>query len=116
MKKNKRCPISSLSPGASDEEIIHWVDTYDVVDRLKAGASEIVEDHSDLDALLEQALEKSNSAQLSIRIPPVMKAILTRLARERTTDVATLARIWLVERIRHELKRGAAARPRQDLS
>lgn len=112
MKKNKRCPIPSLSPEVSDEEIIHWVNTYDVVDRLKAGASEIVEDHSDLEAVLEQALEKGDSAQLTLRIPLVVKAILTRFARDRKTDVTTLARIWLVERIREEIKRGSAARPR----
>jgi hypothetical protein len=41
---------------------VRWVDTYDVVDRLKAGVSEIVDDHSDLDAFLEQALEGNNTA------------------------------------------------------
>lgn len=116
MKKEKRDSIPSLSPGASDEEIIHWVDTYDVVERLKAGVSEIVEDHSDLDAWLKEALEKGNGAQLNIQIPPAMKAILTRFARERMMDVTTLARVWLVDRIREELNKGSAARPRQDAS
>jgi hypothetical protein len=47
MKKYTHHPIPPLPPEAGDEEIIHWVDTHDVIDRLKAGVSEIVEDHSD---------------------------------------------------------------------
>jgi hypothetical protein len=33
-----------------------------------------------------------------------MKAVLSRLARQRTTDATTLARIWLAERLRQEIK------------
>jgi DNA-binding TFAR19-related protein (PDSD5 family) len=44
----------------------------------------------------------SRSAQL----PPVMKAVLSKLARQRTTDAITLARIWLAERLERELKAG----------
>jgi hypothetical protein len=106
MKKSTRHPIPSLPPEASNEEIIHWVDAHDVIDRLKAGVSEIIEDHSNLDALLEQALEGDSTAQLDMRIPPAMKAILTRWAQERGMDAASLARIWLAERIRQELQKG----------
>jgi len=35
-----------------------------------------------------------------------MKAVLSRLARQRTTDATTLARIWLAERLELELKSG----------
>jgi hypothetical protein len=38
-----------------------------------------------------------------MRIPAAMKALLGKLARQRTTDATTLARIWLAERLR-ELK------------
>ena len=105
MKKRPRHLIPSLPPEASDEEIIHWVEAYDVIDRLNAGVSEIVDDHSDLDALLEQALQGDNTAQLDMRIPPGMKALLTRWARARGMDAASLARIWLAERMRQELNK-----------
>jgi hypothetical protein len=39
-----------------------------------------------------------------MRIPPAMKAVLSRLARQRTTDATTLARIWLAERLQQEIK------------
>ena len=45
----------------------------------------------------------SRSAQI-LRIPPAMKAVLSRLARQRTTAATTLARIWLAERVQQELK------------
>ena len=41
--------------------------------------------------------------QLNMRVPPAMKAVTGRLARQRTTDNTTLARIWLAERIQEEL-------------
>ncbi|MGE0826293.1 MAG: hypothetical protein AB7P18_29715 [Candidatus Binatia bacterium] len=76
MKKPKRStPIPSLRKGATDEEIIRWTTTHDVFDRLEVGMSEIVEDQSDLDQLLEDALRQGNTAQLNMRIPPAMKAV-----------------------------------------
>jgi hypothetical protein len=35
-----------------------------------------------------------------------MKAVLTKLARQRAPDAITLARIWLAERLEQELKAG----------
>jgi hypothetical protein len=35
-----------------------------------------------------------------------MKAVLSKLACQRTTDATTLARIWLAERLKQELKAG----------
>lgn len=105
MKKSKRTSaIPPLRKGASDEEIIRWTTTHDVFDRLEAGVSEIVEDRSDLDQLLQEAVVQGNTAQLNMRIPPAMKALLSRLARQRTTDATTLARIWLAERLQQEIK------------
>ena len=78
----------------------------DVFDRLEAGVSEIIEDHADLDAVLHEAIFQDNTAQLNMRLPPAMKAVLSKLARERTTDATTLARIWLAERLERELKAG----------
>ena len=41
-----------------------------------------------------------------MRLPPAMKAVLSKLARQRTTEATTLARIWLAERLERELKAG----------
>jgi hypothetical protein len=77
-----------------------------VFDRLEAGVSEIIENHSDLDQVLRDAIFQDNTAQLNMRLPPAMKAVLSKLARQRTTDATTLARIWLAERLERELKAG----------
>jgi hypothetical protein len=105
MKKKSKA-IPPLPKGASDKEVIRWAKTHDVFDRLDAGVSELVEDRSDLDRILEEAVFQDNTAQLNMRIPPAMKAALSRLARERTTDATTLARMWLAERLKRELKAG----------
>jgi hypothetical protein len=105
MKKTKRATaIPPLRKGATDDEIIRWTAQHDVFDRVEAGVAEIVDDQRDLEQLLEDALVQGNSAQLNMRIPPAMKAVLSRLARQRTTDATTLARIWLAERVQQELK------------
>jgi len=41
-----------------------------------------------------------------MRLPPAMKAVLTKLASQRTTDGITLACIWLEERLERDLKAG----------
>ena len=104
--KNKKRVIPPLRKGASDQEIVRWTSKHDVFDRLDTDISEVAEDHSDLDRVLQEALFEDNTAQLNMRIPPAMKAVLSRLARQRTTDATTLARIWLAERIERELKAG----------
>ncbi len=102
--KNKKKVIPRLHKKASDKEIVRWAKKHDVFDRLNAGVSQVVEDHRDLDQVLQEALFQDNTAQLNMRIPPAMKAVLSRLARQRTTDATTLARIWLAERLKEELK------------
>jgi hypothetical protein len=103
MKKPKR-KVPRLNRNATDEEIVRWTKSHDVFDRLEAGVSEIIEDHSDLDQVLRDAIFQDNTAQLNMRLPPAMKAVLSKLARQRTTDATTLARIWLAERLERELK------------
>ncbi len=105
MKRKKRA-IPPLRKGASEQDIVRWTSKHDVFDRLDTDISEVVEDHSDLDRVLQEALFEDNTAQLNMRIPPAMKAVLSRLARQRTTDATTLARIWLAERLERELKAG----------
>ena len=92
MKKIKR-KIPALRRDTSDNEIIRWTKDHDIFDRLEAGISEIVDDHSDLDKALHEAIFQDNTAQLNMRLPPAMKAVLSKLARQRTTDATTLARI-----------------------
>ncbi len=105
MKKTKN-KIPPLRSGATDEEVIRWATAQDVVDRLEAGVSEVVTDHSDMEQVLREAIFQDNTAQLTMRLPPAMKAVLSTLARQRTTDATTLARIWLAERLEKELKPG----------
>lgn len=105
MKKTKR-KAPRLSSGASDEQLIRWTKSHDVFDRLETGVSEVVDDHGDLDEVLREAIFQDNTAQLNMRLPPAMKAVLSKLARQRTTDATTLARIWLAERLERELKAG----------
>jgi hypothetical protein len=105
MKRKKRA-VPPRRKGASEKEIARWTTKYDVFDRLEAGVSELIEDQSDLDQVLHEALFQDNTAQLNMRLPPAMKAVLSRLARQRTTDATTLARIWLAERLEQELKAG----------
>ena len=105
MKKTKQRG-SRLTGKSTDEEIIRWTKSHDVFDRLESGVSDVVEDHSDLDEVLREAIFQDNTAQLNMRLPPAMKAVLSRLARQRTTDATTLARIWLAERLEQELKAG----------
>ncbi len=104
--KKKKGKISGLRGGSTDEEIIRWSKTHDVFDRLESGVSQVIEDHSDLDQVLREAIFQDNTAQLNMRLPPAMKAVLSKLARQRTTDATTLARIWLAERLERELKAG----------
>jgi hypothetical protein len=105
MKKTKN-KIPPLRSGATDEEVIRWATAQNVVDRLEAGVSEVVTDHSDMEQVLREAIFQDNTAQLTMRLPPAMKAVLSTLARQRTTDATTLARIWLAERLEKELKPG----------
>jgi hypothetical protein len=104
MKKTKR--KASRLTSKTDEEVIRWTKSHDLFDRLEAGVSEVVEDHNDLDEVLRGAIFQDNTAQLNLRLPPAMKAVLSNLARQRTTDATTLARIWLAERLERELKAG----------
>jgi hypothetical protein len=79
--KKLRGKISRLAKDASDDEIIRWAKAHDVFDRLEAGVSEMIEDHGDLDAVLHEAIFQDNTAQLNMRLPPAMKAVLSKLAR-----------------------------------
>jgi hypothetical protein len=72
MKKTKR-KVLRLSRNAKDEEIVRWTKSHDVFGRLEEGVSEIIEDHSDLDQVLRNAIFQDNTAQLNMRLPPAMR-------------------------------------------
>jgi hypothetical protein len=78
IKKPKR-KGSRLTSKSSDQEIIRWTESHDVFDRLEQGVSEVVEDHSDLDEFLREAIFQDNTAQLNMRLLPAMKAVLSSL-------------------------------------
>jgi hypothetical protein len=68
MKKTKR-KAPRLTSGSTDEQNIRWTKSHDVFDRLETGVSEVVEDHSDLDEALREAIFQDNTAQLNMRLP-----------------------------------------------
>ena len=100
----KKPNASRPTAKSTDEEIVRWTKSHGVFGRLETGISEVVEDHSDLDEVLREAIFQDNTAQLNMRLPPAMRALLSKLARQRTTDATTLARKWLAERLERELK------------
>ena len=81
MRKPKR-KASRLTTKSTDEEIVRWTKSHDVFDRLETGISEVVKDHSDLDEILREAIFQDNTTQLNMRLPPAMKAVLSKLARQ----------------------------------
>jgi hypothetical protein len=105
MKKPKR-KASRLTTKSTDEEIVRWTKSHDVFDRLETGVSQIIEDHSDLDEVPREAIFQTIPPNLICVCRRSMKAVLSKLARQRTTDATTLARIWLAERLEQELKAG----------
>jgi hypothetical protein len=62
MSKPKR-NASRLTTKSTDEEIVRWTKSHDVFDRLETGISEVVEDHSDLDEVLREAILQYGAAQ-----------------------------------------------------
>jgi hypothetical protein len=44
--------LATTNGKATDEEILRWIKSHDVFDRLQTGVSERLDDHGDLDELL----------------------------------------------------------------
>jgi len=47
---------------SSDQEIIRWTESREVLARLKQGVSDVVEDHGDLDKVFREAIFQDNTA------------------------------------------------------
>lgn len=103
---NKKQSIAPLRSDASDEEIVRFFEEHDPEKLERAGLVTIDEDRSDLEELLRRYLQEPNEAQLNIRLPRSAKEMLKRLARRKTLDASTLARLWIIERLRQEAKAG----------
>jgi elongation factor P--beta-lysine ligase len=102
MSKKRR--IRALPPEASDQEIARFFDEHDPQELERAGLVAVEEDNADLEELLQNYLREPNDAQRSIHLPRSAKEVLKRLARRKTLEASTLARLWIIERLRQEIK------------
>ncbi|MBI3659246.1 hypothetical protein HY230_02075 [Candidatus Acetothermia bacterium] len=102
MKRKKQ--IKPLQQNASDQEIVRFFNEHDPEDLERVGLVAVDEDRSDLEELLQRYLSEPNDAQLNIHLPQSAKEVLKRLARRKTLEVSTLARLWIIERLRQEIE------------
>ena len=102
MKSIRRRKTRILPASATEAEVVRYLDSNDPEDLEQRGIMVQDEDHSDLDAMLRKYLSEPNNAQLNIRLPRTAKQMLARIASQKTIDASTLARIWIVERLRRE--------------
>jgi hypothetical protein len=98
--KSRRIPLPRKN--ASYAELSNFFDRHDGVDLLDQGIMEIDPDHEDLDRMLLEYWSQPNTKQLNIRIPPVAKRMIERLAKRKTVEVSTLVRMWVIESMRRE--------------
>ena len=100
--KAKKKRLKPPSPKASEAEIIRFLTSNDPEELEKQRIMVRDSDHSDLDRLFTQYLSEPNNSQLNIRLPSSAKRLLSKIASQKTIDASTLARIWIVERLRRE--------------
>ena len=98
----RRKRIKPLTGRASHAEIVRFLDSNDPEELERQGLMVRDNDRADIDAMLKKYLSEPNDEQLNIRLPRSAKRMLARLASHKTIDASTLARIWIVERLRHE--------------
>ena len=102
MTSKRKTKTKPLSRQSTEAEIARFLDSNDPEEVERQGLMLRDADHSDLDAMLTKYLSEPNSDQLNIRLPRSAKRMLARIASQKTIDASTLARIWIVERLRHE--------------
>ncbi len=102
MRPASKRKIKPLSKRATEREIVHFLDSNDPEELEKQGIMVRDEESSDLEEILRKYLAEPNDSQVNIRLPQSAKRLLTRIAHQKTIDASTLARIWIVERLRHE--------------
>lgn len=101
MKRKARSTVRPLPAGPTDEEIVDFLERHDPVELERAGIMVPDRDRSDLETLLGRHLTEPNDAD---QHPPSAKALLRRIASRKTLDASTLARLWIVERLRREIR------------
>ncbi len=101
-KRSKK--ITPLPSGATDAAIARFLDSHDPEELERQGIMVRDDDRNDLEAMLKKYLSEPNNAQLNIRLPRSAKRMLARIASQKTIDASTLARIWIVERLRRETR------------
>ena len=99
-----RRKIRPLSSGATHAEVARFLDSHDPEELERQGIMVRDDDRADLEVMLKKYLSEPNNAQLNIRLPRSAKRMLARIASQKTIDASTLARIWIVERLRRETR------------
>jgi hypothetical protein len=102
----KEMEVKLPPEGATDEQMVEFLRSHDPEELLRQGILEIDEDHADLEEALLACLSEPDDAQLSIRMSRTAKLLLEELARRKAIDASTLARIWIIEGLRQEVKIG----------
>jgi len=102
MRSIRRKKVKQPPTRATDAQIVRFLDSNDPEELERQGIMVRDDDHSDLEAMLKKYLSEPNNAQLNIRLPRSAKQMLARIASQKTIDASTLARIWIVERLRQE--------------
>ena len=104
MTSKRRTRIKPLRPEATDAEVARFLDSHDPEELERQGIMARDDDRDDLEVMLKKYLSEPNNDQLNIRLPRSAKRMLARLASQKTIDASTLARIWIVERLRRETR------------
>lgn len=89
---------------ATHQQLADFFERHDAVELVDAGVMEIDPDRKDLDRMLREYWKQPNTKQLNIRVPPIAKRIIERLARRKTVEVSTLIRMWVIEGMRREAR------------
>ena len=102
MKSKTTGRIKAPKKKSKDVEIIRFLNSNDPEELERQGFMVRDSDRSDIDGMLRKYLSEPNNSQLNIRLPANAKRLLSRMADQKTIDASTLARIWIVERLRKE--------------
>jgi hypothetical protein len=87
---------------ASHAELAGFFDRHEGVDLQDQGIMGIGPDRADLDRMLLEYWNQSNTKQLNMRIPPTAKRMIERLAKRKTVEVSTLVRMWVTDSMRRD--------------
>ena len=102
MKSKTTGRIKSSRQKSTDAEIVRFLNSNDPEELERQGFMVRDSDRRDIDAMLRKYLSEPNNSRLNIRLPANAKRLLSRIANQKTIDPSTLARIWIVERLRKE--------------